>query len=268
MTEGEASGWVGKPVLDTYGRRLGRAMGLIFDLSGEVTSVGVEQAGSFKELRADMVVSDLEELKVMPEWKADSKRAGIEGAALERRLTALAEMVEDKEISQASYDAMHAKLMDVRATQDLVFQRMLEKLDYLEHEDESMDSFVTMVRLEFHAGEMSEESYNLTMVECEEIKVANAKETAEIMKTIGDPHLRVVADIATSKHMRRSPEEPGQSAKGSQSEQKRTSTTGTGQVGAAVQVETPAEATSHAGPTTLTKTDQTTDSDTREGPSA
>src|SRR5580704_3438095 len=205
MTEGEASRWVGKPVLDTYGRRLGRAVGLIFDLSGEVTLVGVEQAGSFKELRADRVVSDFEELKVMPEWKADSKRAGIEGAALERRLTALAEMVQDKEISQVSYDAMHAKLMAVRATQDLVFQRMLERVDYLEHENESMDSFVTMVKLEFHAGEMSEESYNLTMVECEEIKVANAKETAEIMKTIGDPHLRVVADIATSQHMRRSP---------------------------------------------------------------
>jgi hypothetical protein len=269
MTEGDVSGWVGKPVIDTYGRRLGRAVGLVFDLSGEVVLVGVEQAGSFRELRADMVVSDFEELRVMPEWKADSKRVGIEGASLERRLTALAEMVEDKEISQESYETLHAKLMDVRATQDEVFQRILIRLDSLEREDESMSVFVSMIKLEFNAGEMSEESYNLTMVECEEIKVANAKERAEITRTIGDPHLRVVADIATSKRLRATSEEPGQTAKGSQPEQKLTSTNGTGKAGAAVQVETKVEPTSRAEPTVDPKTDQkTTDSDTREKPPA
>jgi len=215
-----------------------------------------------------MVVFDFEALKVMTEWKADSKRAGIEGAALEWRLSALAEMVGDKEISQESYDALHAKLMEFRATQDGVFQRILERRDYLEREDELMDAFVTMVKLEFHAGEMSEESYNLTIVEWEEIKVANAKEASEIMKTIGDPHLRVVADIATSKRMRATSEEPGQTAKGSQSERKRTAANGTGHSGAAVQAETPPEPTSQAEPTAQTKTDHATDSDSGEEHSA
>jgi hypothetical protein len=272
MTGGEVPGWVGKPVIDTYGRRLGRAVGLVFDLRGDVVLVGVEQAGSFRELRADMVVSDFEELRVMPEWKADSKRAGIEGALLERRLTALDEMVEDEEISQESYDALHAKLIEVRATQDEVLQRILIRLDSLEHEDESMSSFVDMIKLEFNAGEMSEESYNLTMVECEEIKVANAREKDEITRTIGDPHLRVVTDIATSKRLRATSEESGMATNGSQSEKKQTSANVTGRVGAAaaVQVETPAELESRAEPSAQPKTDQTTtDGDTgKEPPSA
>lgn len=198
----ESSGWVGKVVRDIYGRDLGRAVGIVFDLSGEVASIGVEKAGAFIEIGPETVVSDKEELEVMPEWKVETKRTGVAGASLERRLTALAGMVERKELSQEAYVALHSKLVSVRGTHDQLVSRILARLDDLEREDESIDLFLAMVRLQFLAGEMGEESYRLTESHCKALKAANSKEEEDIRKTVEEPQLGEVSDVVLSKVMR------------------------------------------------------------------
>jgi hypothetical protein len=206
MKAEDTQGWVGKVVQDTYGRTLGRAVGLVFDVSGEVSAIGVEEAGSFKELRAEQVVSDREELEVIPVWKVDSRRVGLEGASLERRLSALEGMLERREVSRAAYDALYSNLVSVRETHEQVKSRVLMRLDELLHEDESVDAFLTMVRLQFHAGEISEESFNLTVSQCDSMKAANAKEVVDIRRTLGDPRLGEVENVALSRRMRLEPE--------------------------------------------------------------
>ena len=205
----DSTGWVGKKVEDIYGRKLGRAVGLVFDLSGEVASIGVEEAGSFHEVDAERVVSDSDKIEVMPEWKADSRRTGMQGASLERRLQALAGMAETKGVSRESYDSLYAALMGVRATHGNLRSKILQRLEDLEREDKLIAYFLIRVELGFLAGETSEETYNLTTSECDAIKEANAKETADIRRTLGDPALREVADVALSKTMRVMPEEAG-----------------------------------------------------------
>lgn len=182
------SGWVGKVVRDIYGRELGRAVGVVFDVSGEVASIGVEMAGSFVEIPPEIVVSDQDELEVMPEWKAEAKKVGMVGASLERRLAALEGMVERKEVPQDAYVILRSRLAALRGTHDQALSRTLARLDDLEREDESVDLFLSMVRVQFLAGEMGEESFRLTEEYCKALKGANEREAEDIRRAV-EPHL-------------------------------------------------------------------------------
>lgn len=182
------SGWVGKVVRDIYGRELGRAVGVVFDVSGEVASIGVERAGSFVEIPPEIVVSDQDVLEVMPEWKAEAKRVGMSGASLERRLAALEGMVERKEVAQDAYVALRSRLASLRGTHDQTLSKTLARLDDIERENESVDYFLAMVRVQFLAGEMGEESYKLTEEYCRTLKGANDKEAQDIRRAV-EPHL-------------------------------------------------------------------------------
>ncbi|MDG6914997.1 MAG: CdvA-like protein [Nitrososphaerota archaeon] len=199
----EGSGWVGKVVRDIYGRELGRAVGVVFDLGGDVASIGVDRAGSFVEISPEIVVSDRDELEVMPEWKAEAGRAGIAGASLERRLAALEGMVERKEIPQDAYAALHSRLAAVRGTHDQLAARILARLDDLEREDESIDLFLSMVRVQFLAGEMGEESFRLTEEYCKAMKAANAREGEDIRKAVEEPQLGRASDVVLSRDARK-----------------------------------------------------------------
>src|SRR3974390_208894 len=99
MEDSDSPAWVGKTVRDIYGRRLGRAIGVVFDIGGEVVSVGVEEGDGLVKVNPDRIASDEEELAVIPQWKLESKYVGLERGALMKRLSALSRMEAEKCVS-------------------------------------------------------------------------------------------------------------------------------------------------------------------------
>jgi len=185
MEDAEPPEWVGKEVRDIYGRRLGRAVGMIFELGGKISSVGVEDGDVLIKINPDRITSDGEELVVTPEWMLETKNAGLDRGGLMKRFSALSLMVNEKRISQRLSKDIFASLSAIQKSHEAVLARTMARLEDLARADTEIDDFVSLVTLQHVAGEMSGESFDFTVAECEKIKAINGKEILDIRRTLG-----------------------------------------------------------------------------------
>jgi hypothetical protein len=185
MQEADSPVWVGKEVRDIYGRRLGRAVGMVFEVGGKVSSVGVENGDLLGKIDPDRITSDGEELVVIPEWMLESRNVGLDRGGLMKRFSALALMVNEKRISERLSKDIFAKLSAIQKSHEAVLARTMTRLEDLARADLEIDDFVSLVTLQHIAGEVSSESFDFTVAECEKIKAVNGKEVLDIRRTLG-----------------------------------------------------------------------------------
>jgi hypothetical protein len=185
MQDADSPEWVGKEVKDVYGRRLGRAVGMIFDIGGKVTSLSIEDAGVVTKINPDRITSDGEELVVIPEWMLESRNVGLDRGGLMKRFSALSLMVSEKRISERLSKDIFAKLSAIQKSHEAVLSKTMARLEDLARADAEIDDFVSLVTLQHMAGEMSGESFDFTVRECEKIKAFNGREIIDIRRTLG-----------------------------------------------------------------------------------
>ncbi|MDA4123097.1 MAG: CdvA-like protein [Thaumarchaeota archaeon] len=173
---------IGKDVKDIYGRDLGRCIGYTVDLSGNLRTIGVELGTAFQEYPADRIslASDDEGIVTMPEWKADSRRVGMEKGILDKRLGALTKMLEAGEISQRVYDEMHKGLMAIRVTHEQLSRELVKRLDSLEDSDDTINAFLAKVKLQGVSEELTERAVKWTADFCVAMKSMNERERIDI----------------------------------------------------------------------------------------
>jgi hypothetical protein len=177
--------WVGKEVKDIYGRRLGRAVGMIFEVGGKISSVGVEDGDLLTRVNPDRVTSDGEELVLIPEWMLESRNVGLDRGGLTKRFSALSLMVSERRISQRLSKDVFSKLSTIQKSHEAVLARTMTRLEDLARADTEIDDFVALVTLQHMAGEMSTESFDFTLAECDKIKAINGREVLDIRRTLG-----------------------------------------------------------------------------------
>jgi len=114
MEDAGSPDWVGKEVKDIYGRRLGRAVGMIFEVGGKISSVGVEDVDRLIKIDPDRITSDAGELVVIPEWMHEARKFGLDRGGLMRRFSALSLMVNEKRISEKLSEDIFAKLSAIQ----------------------------------------------------------------------------------------------------------------------------------------------------------
>jgi len=185
MQGADSTEWVGKEVKDIYGRRLGRAVGMIFDIGGKVTSVSVEEGGVVTKIDPDRISSDGPELVVIPDWMLESRNVGLDRGGLMKRFSALSLMVSEKRISERLSKEIFAKLSAIQKSHEAVLAKTMARLEELARADSEIDDFVSLVTLQHMAGEMSGGSFDFTARECEKIKAINGKEIIDIRRTLG-----------------------------------------------------------------------------------
>ena len=182
MEDADSPKWVGKSVRDIYGRRLGRVIGITFDLGGKIVSVGVEQGGLLVEINPDRVTSDREEIVIIPEWKLEARYVGLDRGGLTKRLSALTRMVNENRISQELSKDILDRLSSIQKSRDVVVARTTAKLDDLKLADKEIDGFVSLVTLQHLAGEMASGDYEFTMSQCQGMKAVNEREILDIKR--------------------------------------------------------------------------------------
>src|SRR2546422_4442415 len=123
MEDAGSPEWAGREVRDIYGRRLGRAVGMIFEIGGKISSVGVEDGDALIKVNPDRITSDGEELVVIPEWMLETKNAGLDRGSLMKRFSALSLMVNEKRISQRLSKDVFAKLSAIQKSHEAVLAR-------------------------------------------------------------------------------------------------------------------------------------------------
>ncbi len=173
---------IGKEVRDIYGRNLGRCIGFTVDLSGNLRTIGVELGTSFQEYPADRLLAGREEdgIVTIPDWKADSRRVGMEKGVLEKRINALTKMLEAGEISQKVYDDMYKGLMTIRASHEQLSRDLVRRLDALEENDDKINTFLARVKLQGVSEEISEQAVKWTADFCVAMKSMNESERVGI----------------------------------------------------------------------------------------
>jgi hypothetical protein len=186
MEDADSPKWVGKPVRDIYGRKLGRVIGITFDLGGKMESVGVETAGVLVDVHPDQITSVREELVIVPKWKLECRFVGLERGGLKRRLSALTQMVNEKRISQQLSKDILAELSSIQKSHEVVTAKTEAKMQDLERADKSIDDFLSLVTLQHLAGEMSNEEYEFTLGQFESMKAMNGREILDIRRALGE----------------------------------------------------------------------------------
>lgn len=185
MENADSPKWVGKSVRDIYGRRLGRVIGITFELGGKMVSIGVEHGGLLVEINPDRITSDREEIVIIPEWKLEARYVGLDRGGLTKRLSALTKMVNEKRISQELSKDILDRLSSVQKSQDVVIARTKARLDDLKRADSEIDGFVSLVTLQHLAGEMASEEYEFTISQCDGMKDMNEREVLDIRQALG-----------------------------------------------------------------------------------
>lgn len=192
MQSSDTVGFLGKPVEDLYGRRIGVAVGYSLKTNGDVDSIGVDQgSGSFIEVKSNRLVIHEQALIVVPLWKADVMRLTGETDILTKRLSALLELLKDSSDgsrSLAQYSQLRgeyeARLAKVQQSSERLFSEIKTRMEEIETSEKALADFLVDVNIQFRSGEISEASFGVMSVQCETMRARNAKEMEELAASL------------------------------------------------------------------------------------
>ncbi len=158
--------YLGKPVNDPYGRRVGYIVGFYSDSDGNVT--GLETSFGdfvFKEISIDRFRFENGDIILIPEWEYEAKKIENRLERLRKRITALKELYSKKEIPRYAYEEYKKKLEtelikakeEAREVKNLLRKRMHELDDIIVELEKTM----TSLKVSYLASEIPEKAYKI-----------------------------------------------------------------------------------------------------------
>ncbi|MER3408406.1 MAG: hypothetical protein C4292_06740 [Nitrososphaera sp.] len=181
----EKLAFVGKQVKDIYGTYIGRVVGLITEIDGEIESVGVDCGSSgIKQLPYEQLVLQGDYVFFIPKWRLEAQKLIRQKSLTLKRIKALYEIVaendgmkEDAELVSIKYEKKMSELGEIeRAVTDKLQARLAE----LDAEAKQVKAVLFDAKLQFRSNEMKEETYQQIKVNTDELLEHVANERTEI----------------------------------------------------------------------------------------
>ncbi len=105
--------FLGRPLLDPYGRAYGKIIGISANLKDEVTAVGVEVGnGEFVQCPGDRLSVSADNLVLVPSWKQEAEDFRREFEIVTKRLRALDELFSVGDIQRDIYEDLRKQHED------------------------------------------------------------------------------------------------------------------------------------------------------------
>src|SRR5581483_10483695 len=160
----EKLGFVGKQVKDIYGTYIGRVVGIITEIDGEVETVSVDcGANGLKQLPFEQLVIQGEFVFFIPKWRLEAQKLLRQKSLTLKRIKALQDIVaendsmkEDAELVYLKYDK---KLQDLQETEKAVDAKLQSRIAELDAETRNIKGVLFDAKLQFRSNEMKEETY-------------------------------------------------------------------------------------------------------------
>ncbi|WP_440059850.1 CdvA-like protein [Thermogladius sp. 4427co] len=156
--------YLGKPVSDPYGRRLGFIIGFYSDSDGRVRSLEVNLGDvEFKQIDIARFRFENGEVVLLPEWEYQALQLENRILRLKKRMAALEELNARKDLPKHAYDTFKKSLEeelakvkeDTKNVKDLLRKRMHELEDMIVELEKAM----TSVKISYLSGEIPEKAY-------------------------------------------------------------------------------------------------------------
>lgn len=170
----EKLAFVGKQVKDIYGTFIGKVVGIITEIDGEIESVGVDCGSSgIKQLPYEQLVVQGDFVFFIPKWRLEAQKLIRQKALTLNRIKALQEIVaendgmkEDAELVSIKYEK---KLNDLGEAEKAVGDKLAARLAELDAEAKQVKAVLFDAKLQFRSNEMKEETYQQVKVNTDEL---------------------------------------------------------------------------------------------------
>jgi archaellum component FlaC len=181
----EKLGFVGKQVKDIYGTFIGRVVGIITEIDGEIETVGVDcGSGGLKHLPYEQLVIQGDYVFFIPKWRLDAQRLLRQKSLTLKRIKALQDIVAEndsmKEDAELVYVKYEKKLLELEGVEKQVNDTLNSRIGELDAEARNIKAVLFDAKLQFRSNEMKEETYQQIKVQTDELIEQINNEKTEI----------------------------------------------------------------------------------------
>ncbi|HEV8387437.1 MAG TPA: CdvA-like protein [Nitrososphaera sp.] len=170
----EKLGFVGKQVKDIYGTFIGKVVGIITEINGEVETVGVDcGSGGLRQLPYEQLVMQGDYVFFIPRWRLDAQKLLRQKSLTLKRIKALQDIVaendsmrEDAELVSIKYQK---KLNDLEESEKQTNGSLDARVKELDAEARNIRAVLFDAKLQFRSNEMKEETYQQIKVQTDEL---------------------------------------------------------------------------------------------------
>lgn len=165
-TELETRALLGRNVTDTYGRNIGRIIGLERNLYGELDAVQVEvNAGQIINAKQRQLSVTPKTVRLTPEWKMEADDIIQELSVLHKRVLALEELKNSGEIAGEIYVELLDGQKNGYADKIQVGRRLLDsmnnRLSTIAAQISSLTKYLATAKLDHKSGILDESSFKI-----------------------------------------------------------------------------------------------------------
>jgi len=110
LSESELRSFLGKKTSDTYGRNLGKIIGITLNNFGEMEAAELEKGtGELERIPVGQLTMDRGEIVVLSRWRVEAESLLKEIDSVQRRLSALDSLLKSREIPRNLYEELIRK---------------------------------------------------------------------------------------------------------------------------------------------------------------
>ncbi|MEW6605140.1 MAG: CdvA-like protein [Thermoproteota archaeon] len=198
----EKLGFVGKQVKDIYGTYIGKVVGIITEIDGEIETVGVDTgSGGLRQLPYEQLVIQGDYVFFIPKWRLDAQRLLRQKSLTLKRIKALQDIVAEndgmKEDAELVYIKYEKKLSEIEASEKQVNDTLNARLSELDAEARNIKAVLFDAKLQFRSNEMKEETYQQIKVQTDELIEHISNERTEISNVRAKMAANTLENIST-----------------------------------------------------------------------
>ncbi|MEM2904606.1 MAG: CdvA-like protein [Candidatus Bathyarchaeia archaeon] len=156
--------YLGKPVIDSYGRSMGRIVGLVADVKNEVSQVEIELGnGDFFNCPSYQVSFKEGEATYIYQWKIDADHIAKELDLAIRRLRALDDLFRIGEIPKDIYDDFkkqhEAAVSQLRERRQTLVNGLKDRIGRLNIQIKELQTFLASLKMQHTTGDLEDAVY-------------------------------------------------------------------------------------------------------------
>jgi len=182
--------FIGKPVMDEYGRQIGRIASLAISPSGRINGVFIQhEDGGFSRYPNDQIRMSGDDIVFLPLIKFRVKALCNEIPLIWRKNQALNELLEKQKVSPEIFQELHESfegaLNQLKTDAEEIQKDVEEQIVKCAQQIKELNSALIHLEIEREIGKINDESYQTAMAMIQEgLKTANAeKNDLETMRS-------------------------------------------------------------------------------------